>query len=322
MYPLETLLDSPMLKSTPIILMPFLAGLFIGVVTCPSCAFPLGSFVLGRGGDMRVGARMGIFFNWGRLMVFALLGAMWGLLGNLFQDYPFVFEIARSLVLVFLLVFGLEILGIIKNPFNRVGFRKGNDSSFPLILWGGVLGTACFFEFFWIFSAVLLETFATGSVLFGIYGGLSFGLGTAIPSILVAAGSGAAVGIYRRREFLRIFGGVILVSLALLSIPQGYLARYDMLGAGLLAFFLGLFFAGLIARSGIAFHNPRFITAFILGSFSALLVKYLQLITFFPQTFTHYIFPNFILFLIFIAGAMSVMARGLPDPGEILGNVS
>lgn len=246
----------------------FSAGLFVGLVTCPTCAIPLGAYVAGKEHSMMAGFIHGLLFNSGRLLMFLVFGVILGTAGILLvQDKGFQ-TFNMVLLNLLILAFSLQLLGIIHLPRPRINIGAVGDlrgSGPGVFLWGLLLGNICAFEFYTIFSAVVLK----GAFVEGVRGSLAaalvFGLGTLIPSLAISTLSG---GLQTRiTSFpLPYLGGVFLLSY--LALNLGAIAPGNSALAGVL---MGS------AVFGILYHKAQVrFTWIVSASIIAVIVKSIQ----------------------------------------------
>lgn len=213
---------------------PLLVGLVAGVSTCMAL---IGGLVLGmsaRHAKAHPEAtalerfRPHIFFNVGRLVSYALLGGLIGLLGSAFRlssSLQGVITIVLGIVMLFL---GAKLVGVFprlessafalpKGISRFFGLRGDAAYSHRSAFATGALTffVPCGFTQAMQLAAIASGSFAGGAVIMGL-----FALGT-LPGIIGIGGLASAVRGAFARYFFRI-AGVIVISLALFNISSGY----------------------------------------------------------------------------------------------------
>lgn len=162
----------------------FLEGIISFISPCMLPMIPLYISYFGGNIDKGKASIRSIFFVFGFTIVFALLGIFAGTIGSFLNDYNKLINIICG---IFVIIFGLSYLGIIKLPFFK-GIKKMQDikSVFSAFVFGIIFSinlTPCIGAF--LGSALMLastsETILEGMILLIVY---SLGLG--IPFIMSA----------------------------------------------------------------------------------------------------------------------------------------
>ena len=171
----------------------------------------------------------GIFFVIGFTLVFVAFGALAGLLGQGLAPYRMWLSRIGG---VFVIVFGLLMLGVFKLPFLE------REHKFALPQWiaigkpssSGVIGAV--FALGWtpcvgpILGSILLLASSSATVVTGAFLLLVFSLGLAVPFMVVAFGfAHASTYIAHAQSWLRwisIIGGVFLLFLGVLLLTNNF----------------------------------------------------------------------------------------------------
>ena len=210
----------------------FTIGLFYGLVVCTSSCLPyLTSYIAGIGAGFRKGVKVTFIFNSGRILAYALIGALIGLFSGLitmavpntispFQVYAsFVFGIVTTAI-------GTSILLKARKPFEcnikganmiaaektgRFGFDFG---AFSLGLTRGLIICPPLITLLVVYALPFSNP--VGSMTLAIL----FGLGTMLSPILVLGGvTGWLLNKAPLfRKWISIAGGVILIALGAVTI--------------------------------------------------------------------------------------------------------
>lgn len=213
----------------------FLIGLTAGVSTCMAL---VGGLILGmsaRHSEKHPEAstiqkfRPHIYFNLGRILLFALFGGILGSLGSVFQLSSLTLGVITVLVGIVMLVVGLQLIEIF--PFMNslkltlpkflskiIGVKKhqGEYSHKSSI----ILGAMTFFLPCGFTQAMQLYAISTGSFVSGALVMGTFALGTA-PGLLGIGGLTSVVkGIFAKRFFK--FAGILVIFFSLFNISNGY----------------------------------------------------------------------------------------------------
>lgn len=212
-----------------------LVGLTAGISTCMAL---VGGLVLGlsaRHAELYPEAsawekfRPHLFFNLGRIVTFALLGALLGLFGALFQLSSPVLGLITIVVGFVMLVMGIQLIEIfpwanrfkltIPKSIGRLfGIkRQGKEYSHKgaLVLGGLTFFLPCGFTQAMQLYAVSSGSFAKGAIIMGL-----FALGTA-PGLLGIGGiTSIAKGIFAKRFFK--FAGILVILFAYFNVANGY----------------------------------------------------------------------------------------------------
>ncbi|HBI34339.1 MAG TPA: hypothetical protein DEA43_01695 [Candidatus Moranbacteria bacterium] len=232
----------------------FLVGITAGISTCMAL---VGGLILGisaRHSEKHPEAtaaqkfRPHLFFNAGRIVIYALLGGLLGLIGSSFQLSGVTLGILTIAVGVVMLSLGLKLIGIFprlenggialpksissalgihpvksceagarsSEQFNRV---KNNTKEYShknsFVMGGLTFFLPCGFTQAMQLYAVSSGSFTQGAMIMGI-----FALGTA-PGLLGIGGLASVVrGIFAQRFFK--FAGILVIFLAMFNIANGY----------------------------------------------------------------------------------------------------
>ncbi|MDD5464364.1 MAG: sulfite exporter TauE/SafE family protein [Candidatus Moranbacteria bacterium] len=213
----------------------FLVGITAGISTCMAL---VGGLILGisaRHSEKHPQAsaaqkfRPHLFFNAGRIVIYALLGGMLGLVGSSFQLSGVTLGILTIAVGIVMLSLGLKLIGIFprlenggitlpKNISNALGIKnhtKEYSHKNSFIMGGLTFFLPCGFTQAMQLYAVSSGSFTQGALIMGI-----FALGTA-PGLLGVGGLASVVrGIFARRFFK--FAGILVIFLAIFNIANGY----------------------------------------------------------------------------------------------------
>ncbi len=216
----ETLTAVDLLSKSSPVLASFVAGLFLGGITCPSCGFPLGAYTAGVDGTFKKGIITGLVFNSGRFLFFSIFGIAAGALITVLKN-PYLIFLFQLIAGAIMLLFGLHLVGIVKNPFmaiNKLFFGKlkihANPSNLTMVFfWGLALAFVCGLELLGplIFIAINSLPAKNPMIIFLIV--VMFGVGTMIPSTFIAGVSGGLAGLTKSYEWrirTRRVAGVIL----------------------------------------------------------------------------------------------------------------
>lgn len=197
----------------------FLAGLFIGGITCPSCGATLGAYVAGVDGSFRRGLVTGLVFNGGKLLFFILAGVTVGSLYFIF-DNILLWTLLAIFAGFLMMIFGFSIIGAISNPFFRLSRVLLNRVRLPMrgdltvvFVWGLLMSIVCGLELLGPLFLIVVESPLVGSFWRGFLLVQAYGAGAMTPSIIIAGLSGGAIGLGspNMRIRARRAGGVVLV---------------------------------------------------------------------------------------------------------------
>ena len=213
----------------------FLVGITAGISTCMAL---VGGLILGisaRHSEKHPQAsaaqkfRPHLFFNAGRIAIYALLGGLLGLIGSSFQLSGVILGILTIAVGIVMLSLGLKLIGIFprlenggitlpKSISNALGIKnhtKEYSHKNSFIMGGLTFFLPCGFTQAMQLYAVGSGSFTQGALIMGI-----FALGTA-PGLLGVGGLASVVrGIFARRFFK--FAGILVIFLAMFNIANGY----------------------------------------------------------------------------------------------------
>ncbi len=231
---LQLLSFSPKIGGTPSMVGVLLVGLTAGVSTCMAL---IGGLVLGmsaRHAELHPDAtrmqkfRPHLFFNFGRLVSYALLGGLIGLLGSAFQFSSGVLgilTIGLGIVMIFL---GLKLIEVFPRLSNKsLVLPKSISRMFGLSRQAKeyshrgsfITGVLTFFVPCGFTQAMQMYAVSTGSFISGALIMFLFALGT-MPGILSLGGLTSVIKGAFGRYFFK-FVGVIVILLALFNIGNG-----------------------------------------------------------------------------------------------------
>lgn len=213
----------------------FLVGITAGISTCMAL---VGGLILGisaRHAEKHPQAsalqkfRPHLFFNAGRIAIYALLGGVLGLIGSSFQLSGLTLGILTIAVGIVMLMLGLKLVGIFprlenggialpKSISNALGIKNTNKEyshKNSFIMGGLTFFLPCGFTQAMQLYAVSSGSFTQGALIMGM-----FALGTA-PGLLGVGGLASVVrGVFAKRFFK--FAGILVVFLAMFNIANGY----------------------------------------------------------------------------------------------------
>ncbi len=205
-------------------------GFAVGLLGSLHCVGMCGPIVLALPvfGESRLKVLMGrILYNLGRILTYAVMGALFGLFGSrivlfgLQQNLSIGFGV---IILVYVLIprktrtkisefsFYKRTVSILKSNFSRLISRKSNSSFFAIGLLNGLL--PCGFVYVGIAGAVTTGSWINGALYMAL-----FGLGT-FPIMLATAILGRVVNFNMRRKINKLIP-LFAVVLALLFILRG-----------------------------------------------------------------------------------------------------
>jgi len=163
----------------------FMLGLTYGLTVCSwSCLPYIGPYVMGTQGGFAGGIRSAILFSLGKLVSYALLGALAGYLGSVISGYSREsFQKISGLVILWLggTLFFREKNKCGKNSHGALPQRHAN---FQLILLGVTAGAVPCLPM----SGLLLYASSSHSIVDGCFMTVVFGLGTTVSPLIVIAG--------------------------------------------------------------------------------------------------------------------------------------
>ncbi len=225
-------------ESINLIIPAFIAGIltFLAPCTLPLVPAYLG-FISGTSAEnikdsTKKGLRLkiflnGLFFMLGVTIIFVSFGILAGLAGQALSAYRIWFVRIGG---VFVIIFGLFMVGVLKIPFFnsllgterriKLPFKITPGNPLSSVLLGGAFATG------WtpcvgpIVGSILLLASASSTALQGGFLLFVFSMGLAIPFLIVAIGFGRAITtITKIQKYLRwveVIGGVFLILLGLL----------------------------------------------------------------------------------------------------------
>jgi len=213
----------------------FLVGITAGISTCMAL---VGGLILGisaRHSEKHPQAsaaqkfRPHLFFNAGRIAIYALLGGVLGMIGSSFQLSGLTLGILTIAVGLVMLSLGLKLIGIFprlenggltlpKSISSALGIKnhaKEYSHKNSFIMGGLTFFLPCGFTQAMQLYAVSSGSFTQGALIMGM-----FALGTA-PGLLGVGGLASVVkGIFAKRFFK--FAGILVILLAMFNIANGY----------------------------------------------------------------------------------------------------
>lgn len=214
----------------------FLVGLTAGLSTCMAL---VGGLILGisaRHAEMHPEAtpmqkfRPHLFFNFGRIAAYAILGGILGMLGGVFQLSGGTLGFLTIIVGFVMLLLGMKLTGIFPRLENGgltlpsgisklLGIKKHHEKEYShrssMITGALTFFLPCGFTQAMQLYAISTGSFSKGALIMGL-----FALGTA-PGLLGVGGLTSVVkGIFARRFFK--FAGILVIFLAIFNIANGY----------------------------------------------------------------------------------------------------
>jgi uncharacterized protein len=204
----------------------------LGLVTGFHCIAMCGGFVVSYSSKEALGARDGaaahVTYGLAKTLSYMLFGALFGLLGSFIAFTPQLRGLAAAFAGVFLILFGLNMLGILsfRIPGSSALSRfSGKRSSSPIVL--GLLNGLMFAC--GPLQAMYVMAAASGSAYYGaLYLGV-FGLGT-LPMLLGFGFLTSILSSRLTRKILR-YSGVIVIILGIVMLNRGMLLSgtgYDL----------------------------------------------------------------------------------------------
>lgn len=196
----------------------FMLGLTSGLTVCSwSCLPYIGPYIIGSKTGFSSGVRAVLMFSLGKLISYALLGALAGYLGNKVLEYSR--SGLASTVLALLIIWLGDTL------FFKTKCRNGKATSkiqhdtylLPLLFLGITAGMAPCLPL----SGVLLSAAASHSVIKGFWTTILFGMGTTISPLIIIGGmmgwfsGGLSRKIPQYSPLFQKICGLILVSLGI-----------------------------------------------------------------------------------------------------------
>lgn len=199
----------------------FLEGIITFVSPCllPMLPVYLSYFAGGGEKDTKKTLINSLGFVLGFTVIFMLLGALAGTLGQLLRQYSVAVNLVSGLIVI---LFGLNFLGVLKlNIFKSAGLEKRRQTGFfSSVLFGAVFSigwTPCVGAF--LGSALLLAA-TRGHVLEGMLMLFVYSLGLGIPflisAILIEKLKGAFNFIKRHYGIINAISGCLLVLIGIL----------------------------------------------------------------------------------------------------------
>lgn len=206
----------------------FIFGLLAGFSTCAAL---VGGIVLSlaknwsqHNGSIKQKIKPHLLFNAGRIISFALLGAMLGAAGKLLSISPIISSIIIIIIAIYMIITALNMLGI--SYLRRLGLRaprsitrytasSGNNAR-PLIIGALTFILPCGFTLTTEGLALLSGSYLQGAAIM-----LAFVLGTLIPLLVIGIGSSA---LYENKTWSANFSriaGIILLIFAIFNLNAG-----------------------------------------------------------------------------------------------------
>ncbi|MCL1791895.1 MAG: cytochrome c biogenesis CcdA family protein [Peptococcaceae bacterium] len=214
----------------------FLEGIITFISPCLLPLLPLyiSYFAAGQSQDTTAGKRRALVnalgFIAGFSLLFVILGVFAGILGQVLQDYRLIINIVAGLIMI---LFGLNIMGIISIPLLNATYRKSanvkNLSFFSSLLFGFVFAiswTPCVGPF--LTSALLIAS-VPGSAWQGAFMLFVFAMGLGLPFLLCALLIDKLKTTFdfikRHYKTVNMISGILLIVLGLLMMTGllGYL---------------------------------------------------------------------------------------------------
>jgi len=167
-----------------------------------------------------------LFFAAGVIIVYVLIGAVFGVLGVAFSPSSpvriWVFRVLGAVVVLF----GVHMTGLVRIPFldflGGGGTRGGGGSAWQSVVMGlsfAFAFSACTMGFF---GGIISMAMYQGNVFGAVFLAAAYGLGLSIPFILTALCVNAFFGFFNRikkhMKVVEIVGGSLLIALGLLMI--------------------------------------------------------------------------------------------------------
>lgn len=200
---------------------PFMLGLTYGLTVCSwSCLPYIGPYIIGSSTGFGPGVKAVLTFSLGKLISYALLGALDGYLGKVLEYSQVTFVSAIPALLIIWLGCSLFF-----RPKGKCSKRNGKTNSeithntglFPLIFLGITAGLSPCLPL----SGVLLYAAAGHSITGGFRTALLFGMGTTISPLILMGGmmgwfsAGLSQKIPRYSPLFQKVCGLMLVSLGI-----------------------------------------------------------------------------------------------------------
>lgn len=218
---INSVLESGQVGIVPLIAV-FLLGI-ISVVTCV-CNYSLFAVVAGYSGATGTGDKQanllwsGITFLLGAVLSMAILGALFGYLGNMVTvSFGMYGKIFAGILCVLFGIYSMDLLPLRMPSLNPDSFKR-KAGIFSAILFGltiGILSTAFNSCCNPVFPVILAVSFVKGSILWGLSMLSLFALGYALPLALGFAGIRFGLGKVSRpvAQIIKYAGGILLVAL-------------------------------------------------------------------------------------------------------------
>ena len=198
----------------------FMFGL---IASISSCAALVGGLLIALSSRWQSKAKPFLLFNTGRLLSFAVLGALLGVIGSFFHLTSFMTSLLVIGVSVFMLVMGLRMVGV---PFFRTihlpsprwvsnAIDSENQNS-----WFGafMIGALTFFVPCGFTAIAQAGAFATGNALQSGLLLLAFALGTLPMLIALSFTSVSMYGNKTRAAAFNLAGGILVIGFAVITL--------------------------------------------------------------------------------------------------------
>ncbi len=221
----------------------FWLGIIFGIIICPFCALPLASYASSAENQGISVFKASILFNFGRFIVFVLIGLIAGfvsmslVLNSEVISYAYVLAGIMMLFLAFDLFGLIEIrkfmtdksMGVINKIFlkfasGRLNFKVNHPIEY--IVWGLIIGVACGSEFLLPMLIVWANAVSFGGAAYAVLIFAVFGIATFIPSTILITFMGGSVNLAQKRisgvqYYVRYSGALFLLFLGFVYIIGG-----------------------------------------------------------------------------------------------------
>jgi len=225
------------------ILWSFWLGIIFGIIICPFCALPLASYASSAENRGISVFKASVLFNFGRFIVFVLVGLAAGfvsislILNSKVISYAYVLSGIMMLFLAFDLFGLIEIrkfmtnksMGIINKIFlkfssGRLNFKVNHPVEY--IIWGLITGVACGIEFLLPMLIVWANAISFGGVFYAVIIFAVFGIATFIPPTILITFIGGSVNLAQKhisgvQYYARYSGALFLLFLGFVYIIGG-----------------------------------------------------------------------------------------------------
>jgi cytochrome c-type biogenesis protein len=205
----------------------YMSGLSLGQITGKELeALPAEEKRDIRRKNRRKMVKNALFFALGVIVVYVLIGAVFGVLGIAFSPSSpvriWVFRVLGAVVVLF----GIHMTGLVRIPFldflGGGGTKGGGGSAWQSVVMGlsfAFAFSACTMGFF---GGIISMAMYQGNVAGAVVLAAAYGLGLAIPFILTALAVDAFFGFFNKikkhMKVVEIVGGLLLIALGVLMI--------------------------------------------------------------------------------------------------------